>query len=401
MKKNILLILLATFLIFIVQFPSQVKAETTNEIDIYVFTKEGCSKCKELKEFLSDLEDDYIIHYYAKEDEENKDLLNGMKEIFDAEGTSFGYPFTIIGGKHFIGFSNSIRSSMLNYISFFTDDSYKDKFPYYDIVKMYQNNEEIKDEYLIDDVYEIPLLGKIDAQKTNLVLLSVVLGFLDGINPCGMWVLLFILSLLIPTNDKKKIWALGGTFILISGILYLILMMAWINFVDLFRSNILLMITGIFALAFGGFNIYKYIQSKIKKEEGCDVTSANQKRKLSKRIKGFIQKDNLWIAILGIAGITIIVNLIEVACSAGWPAIYSNILVANRLTQGERFMYTLIYVLFFLIDDIIVFLIAVFSLKIKAFSNILTKYSHLIGGILMIIFGILMVFFPEFVLLYL
>ncbi len=401
MKKNIILVLLISlFTLTLSAFP-QVKAEEATEIDIYVFTKQGCSKCEELKKFLKTLEDDYNVHYYDKDEEENKDLLNKMKEVFVTEGTSFGWPFTIIGGKHFIGFSSSIRSSMLSYLTFFTEDNYKEKFPYYDIVKMYQNGEEIKEEYLIDDKYEIPILGEIDAKKTNLILLSVILGFLDGINPCGMWVLLFILSLLIPTNDKKKIWILGGTFILVSGILYLVLMMAWINIVDVFKSSLLLMITGIFALGFGGFNIYKFIQSKIKKEDGCDVTSANQKRKLSKRIKEFIQKDNIWIAILGIAGVTIIVNLIEVACSAGWPAIYSNILVANRLTQGERLIYTLIYVLFFLIDDIIVFLIAIFSLRIKAFSNILTKYSHLIGGILMLIFGILMVFFPEFVLLYL
>ena len=267
---------------------------------------------------------------------------------------------------------------------------------------MYQNGEEIKDEYLIKDKYNIPLIGEVEAKDANLFFVSIILGFLDGINPCGMWILLFILSLLIPTNDKKKIWILGGTFILTSGIFYFALMMAWINLMGLFDdSKVLLIVTGIFALLFGGYNIFKYIKSRIKKEDGCDVQSASQQRRMSKKLKEIVTNEKLWLAVIGIIGITITVNLVEVACSAGWPAIFSNMLVASHVTTKARFWYTLLYVFFFLIDDIIVFTIALLTLKVKVISNVLTKYAHLVGGILMIIFGILMIFFPEFVTMYL
>lgn len=402
------LIVFLTFL-FLCVFSFNVKAEPTNlssnnkEIDIYVFTQESCKNCAKMKEYLNGLDLDYVtVHYYDYESTEYEELYEKMREVFVEKGTAFGFPFTIIGGKYYIGYNDYIAKSIRKYITIFSDESYSQKTPYHDIIKMYQNGEEIKDEYLIKDKYNIPLIGEVDAKNANLFFVSIILGFLDGINPCGMWILLFILSLLIPTNDKKKIWILGGTFILTSGIFYFALMMAWINLMDLFDdSKILLIVTGIFALAFGGYNIYKYIKSRIKKEEGCDVQSASKQRKMSKKLKKIITNEKLWLAVVGIIGITITVNLVEVACSAGWPAIFSNMLVASHVTTKARLGYTFLYVFFFLIDDIIVFTIALLTFKVKAISNVLTKYAHLIGGILMIIFGILMVFFPDFVTMYL
>ena len=57
----------------------------------------------------------------------------------------------------------------------------------------------------------------------------------------------------------------------------------------------------------------------------------------------------------------------------------------------------LIYILFFLIDDIVVFVIAMLTLNIKGISSKYGKYSHLIGGIIMILIGILMIFKPEWI----
>ena len=67
------------------------------------------------------------------------------------------------------------------------------------------------------------------------------------------------------------------------------------------------------------------------------------------------------------------------------------------LTPEEisQIIYSIIYVIFFLIDDIIIFFIAMKTLEIKAISNKFGKYSHLIGGIIMLIIGFLMLYKPE------
>lgn len=61
--------------------------------------------------------------------------------------------------------------------------------------------------------------------------------------------------------------------------------------------------------------------------------------------------------------------------------------------------YILIYILFFLIDDLVVFFIAMITLHITGITTKYSKYSHLIGGVIMVIIGILLIFKPEILML--
>lgn len=97
--------------------------------------------------------------------------------------------------------------------------------------------------------------------------------------------------------------------------------------------------------------------------------------------------------------LAISVNFIELACSAGLPLLFTQILVLNNLSKLSYMIYILIYIFFFLIDDIIVFVIAMFTLKITGISNKYSKYSHLICGIIMLLIGLLMIIKPEWLML--
>ena len=74
---------------------------------------------------------------------------------------------------------------------------------------------------------------------------------------------------------------------------------------------------------------------------------------------------------------------------------FTQILAINEVGKVGQILYSILYVLFFMIDDIIIFVIAMKTLEIKAISNKYGKYSHLIGGLIMIIIGVLMVYKPE------
>ena len=74
---------------------------------------------------------------------------------------------------------------------------------------------------------------------------------------------------------------------------------------------------------------------------------------------------------------------------------FTQILAINEVGKVGQILYSILYVLFFMIDDIIIFVIAMKTLEIKAISNKYGKYSHLIGGLIMIIIGVLMVYRPE------
>ena len=98
---------------------------------------------------------------------------------------------------------------------------------------------------------------------------------------------------------------------------------------------------------------------------------------------------------MGIILLAASVNLVELACSAGFPTIFIEILNINELTQIQNLLYILLYILFFLIDDIVVFVIAMTTLKITGISTKYNRLSHLVGGILMILIGLLLIFKPE------
>lgn len=89
------------------------------------------------------------------------------------------------------------------------------------------------------------------------------------------------------------------------------------------------------------------------------------------------------------------VNIIELLCSLGLPVMFSEILAVNNISKTGQVLYSLLYVFFFLIDDIVVFIIAMKTLEIKAISNKFGKYSHLIGGIIMLVIGLLIILKPE------
>ena len=374
---------------------TNVKAAGLYDVNVYVFAQDGCPKCASLKVYLNELaeENDHItVKVFDRSnirDTQNHKINKKVREVYNIDTTD--YPLTVIGGKFVIGYSANREKEIEDYIEYYSNKQHVD------VVNKIVLGDFIKEEWIEPNkVFNIPLIGEVAAKEANLFLVSILIGFADGINPCGMWVLLFIISMLIPSRDKKKIWILGGAFIITSGVFYFLMLMGWTALVSKFAGNkLFLIISGIIALAAGGFNLYKYIKAKVNKEEGCDVTSAKQKRKITKKVKSLINEKNIWIAIVGVGGVTLLINLFELACSAGWPYIFTTILAENNLSFGGELFYILVYVIFFLIDDIIIFTIAILSLRIKAVSNKLSKYAHLIGGILMIIFGILMIFFPD------
>ena len=222
-----------------------------------------------------------------------------------------------------------------------------------------------------------------------------IIGFVDGFNPCAMWILIFLISMLIGMNNKKRMITLGVAFLTTSALVYMGIMLSWLEILKkLINESYMQYLIGIVAIVAAIWNLYSYYKST-KKETGCEVVNNDSRKKIINKIKKFTSEKSFILALLGVMGLAISVNFIEFACSAGWPIIFTNILKINNLSGIQSFIYILIYIFFFLIDDIIVFSIAMFTLNIKGISNKYSKYSHLIGGILMLIIGLLMIFAPN------
>ena len=255
-------------------------------------------------------------------------------------------------------------------------------------------NENYTSSYPGEEKFTIPVLGEINSRTVSLPVLAIIMGTVDGFNPCAMWILIFLITMLFGINDQKKMWILGIAFITTSGLVYFLFMISWLSLATFLTKIVLIrLLISIFAIIFGMTNIYRYIKSN-SQDVGCDVTNEKQREKIINKIKKIISEKSFILSLLGIMFLAVSVNILELLCSLGLPVIFTQVLSFNNLNTIQYLFYIGIYILFFLIDDILIFWIAMKTLSIKGISNKYTKYSHLIGGIIMIIIGLLMVLKP-------
>lgn len=399
--KYIVILVLALF-----TFIPSTKALEENIVNIHLFYSKVCPHCAKEIKVINELEKKYNklkVYKHETSTQEAYELLKKVENHFNIKVKTV--PFTVIGEKYYSGYSEeNTKKEFVEIIEVYSKTGYKD------IVGEYMGNIELPKEEInnntkdnIDDlikeeknnkIVNIPLIGKINLKNLAIPLVTIIIGLLDGFNPCAMWVLLFLISMLLGMKDKKRMWSLGLAFIITSSLIYFLFMVAWLNItsiitkVTLFRT-----IIAIIALIGGSINFYSYL--KTRKETGCNVIDDKKRAKIFDKIKKFTHEKSFILALLGIISLAITVNLVELACSAGLPVMYIEILNMNNLSNLEYYLYIILYVIFFMLDDIIVFTVAMISLELTGFSTKYGKLSKLIGGILLIAIGILMLIKPE------
>lgn len=394
MKKLKMFLILTLFLILFIPFG--INAEE-NEIRLYLFHSSSCPHCKAEIEFLESIKDDYpslkVIEYEVSGNAMNYNFYNKVMKKTGINAT--GVPFTLIGTDYYVGFDENtstdkeIKKSIEKFL----------KGDYVDVVAKIKNDEDISDiKYNVDSSAEkeIPILGKIDSKSVSLPILSIVMGALDGFNPCAMWVLLFLITMLFNMKDKKKMWILGLTFLTTSALVYLFIMLAWLKVAISFTTvKWIRILIALVALCGGIVNLNSYRKSIQNKTDGCEVVDDKKRKKTFKKIKDIVNEKKFILSLIGVITLAVSVNFIELACSAGLPLIFTQVLALNNLSTLEYSIYMFLYILFFLLDDIVVFVVAMLTLNVKGISSKYGKYSHLVGGIIMVLIAVLMLFKPE------
>ena len=241
----------------------------------------------------------------------------------------------------------------------------------------------------------IPIINKtVDLTNYSLLTMSIILGTIDGFNPCAMWVLVLFLTALIAVGNKVKMFRVAGLFILAEAVMYFFILNAWIyawDFVGL--DKLVTPLVGIVGIIGGIFFIRNYLKKGDTLE--CEVTDFEQRAKISKKIKDIANKPFTLLTALAIIGLALSVNVIEFACSVGIPQTYTKILQINEVPFWTRQFYTFIYIIGYMVDDIIVFGFALMSINKLQLTTKYSKWVNLFGGILMIILGLIMLIKPS------
>ncbi|MFA6528096.1 MAG: glutaredoxin [Candidatus Gracilibacteria bacterium] len=375
MKK--LLIIAFSLLIL---FPATASAQA-QPLEFSVFTREDCAHCQDLEAFLegdfAEKFPDIKPKYYDLADQENYDLFT---QFCGENDLSKGTPKILIGGEVISGFisADTTGTKIIELAGTMTESEYFEKY----------------DKTCTDSsTIVLPFFGEIDPQEYSLATLAIILGFVDGFNPCAMWVLIMFLTLLLQAGSRRKMIELAGMFIIAETVMYYLILNVWYKTWDFVKlDQFVTPIIGLISIGAGIFFLYEFFTNK---SNECKVTSFDQKRRLSARIKELVDSPfsiGIFFATLGLA---FSVNIIEFACSIGIPQAFTKILELNNLSFALRQLFTLIYTFFYMIDDFLVFGIALWAFQYMHLTTKYTRYCLVIGGVAMLVLGYFFIFDPS------
>jgi hypothetical protein len=335
-----------------------------------VFVREGCPHCADAKVFLES---------FARERPRLKILFRELGEdpgaIEDLIGHSRaagiwppGVPTFVVKGRVLLGF-DSARGT----------------------------GEQLK--ALVDGVAPAPgevrtaLFGSLSANELGLPLFTLALGLLDGFNPCAMWVLLFLLSLLVHLRDRRRMALVAGTFVLASGAVYYAFMAAWLNvFMVVGVSDPLRLALGSVALLVGVVNVKDFAAWG----RGPSLSiPESAKPGLYARVRSVINARNLPAAMVAVAVLAVVVNFFELLCTAGLPAIYTAVLSQQGLGTAAYYGYLGLYILAYVADDALMVTIAVAAFGSRRLGEREGRWLKLVSGAVMLLLGAAMILRPE------
>jgi len=423
-----------------------------NDFKVYLFWSEGCPHCEAEKEYLNEIKDNYpgmeIIMYEATGSIEEYNLL---KEFCDAYDVTFITPLIFIGNDYVSGFVDKETTGLeikekldycLEHGCIDPIDKVKGigKISKGEAVKISKTVPEVislleeypNASYIVDIQYgtnnymvrwrvkdieisveidsetgeivsgeknkeeeqiSIPFIGDVYPSEINLPLLTIMVGGLDGINPCAIWVLCFLMSFLIYMRDKKRMLIVGVTFVITSGIVYFMFMAAWLNFfllvgyVDVMRIAI-----AILAITMGIINVKDFFLFK----RGVSLTIPDSKKpSLMKRMRGLLKKESTFALILGTMALAFFANLIELLCTAGFPAIYTRILTLNALSALKYYLYLVLHNAVYVMPLMIIVVSFVVTMGRRKFTERQGRILKLVSGAIMLLLGLIMLLKPE------
>jgi glutaredoxin len=380
----VVLILFLGALAFFYSGPQTIQQDVGSGFVVHSFYLPTCPHCAEQKPIINELSVEmnnvsFIMHDASTADGSRLFYTLALESGMDT--SNLGVPTTFVGKKPLVGVHS--KQEIIDEIAYCQNNCIGQKSEEKGTVQSAATG--LKE-------FDLPFVGRTDLTSISLPMLALVLGLIDGFNPCAMWVLVYLIALLMNVNDKRKFWLIIGTFVISSGILYFLFMTAWLNvFLVIGYMRIVTILIGMVALGGGILSLREYILTK--GALTCKVGDESSHKKTMDKINQIISSPLSVGIFFSIVVLAFVVNSVEFVCSSAIPAVFAQILAISNITDLERYAYIALYDFFFMLDDLLVFGLA--ALAVTAFGEKYAKYCKLIGGLIMLVMGSILLFAPH------
>ena len=339
---------------------------------LHVYVREGCPHCADAKRFLAGLaESRPELQVVLREVDRDPAARDALVAISAAVGAwPPGVPTFVYGARVLVGFDDAehVGAELVRLL----DEAAPHAPP---------------------DAVESSLFGTLKASEIGLPLFTLALGLLDGFNPCAMWVLLFLLSLLVRLKDRRRMAMVAGTFVLASGAVYYAFMAAWLNvFLFVGMSEALRIGLAALAMLIGFINVKDFFAFR----RGVSLSiPESAKPGLYARARAILKAESLPASLAAVAVLAVVVNFVELLCTAGLPAIYTAVLTQHALSPLAHYGYLGLYILAYIADDALMVGTAVLALGSGKLDERGGRRLKLLSGAVMLALGLVMLLRPQ------
>jgi glutaredoxin len=416
MKGVLFFSLLGLFLISLFVFPVEKVSSQNSQVNMYFFWGDGCPHCASAKPVLRAIaEGNSGITLYEFEVYQSEENLNLFYQIAEAYGTvPQAVPTVFIGERYWIGYSEDIKVEIESYLNQCLANGCKDlaegivdgesalptaipetvtETPT-EVPATPANTPPAAENVEYENLITLPLFGTINLSKQSMLISTLLISFVDGFNPCSIWVLSMLLAVTLNTRSRKKVLIIGFVFIFVTGLIYALFIAGLFTVLRVVRFvGWVQLIVALVALAFALINIKDYFWYK----EGVSLTIKDEKKPgIYKGIRRVVRaEDSIWTMV----GATIIlaagVSLVEFSCTAGFPVLWTNLLNSQNVTGAAFLGLLLVYMFIYQIDELGIFLVSVFTLRKTRLEEKHGRLLKLLGGSLMLALALVMLIDPT------
>jgi hypothetical protein len=240
---------------------------------------------------------------------------------------------------------------------------------------------------------DLPLFGRVDPASLSLPALTAVLAALDAFNPCAFFVLLFLLSMMAHQKSRKRMLAIGGVFVMISGLMYFAFMAAWLNVFQIFGHLAwVTLAAGALAVLVGALNVKDFFG--IGKGLSLSIPES-RKPDIFRRTRAIVGADRMPAMLAATIVLAVAANFYELLCTAGFPMVFTRLLTLAELSPAGRYAYLAAYNLIYVLP--LAAIVAVFAgtLGARKLTEREGRLLKLMSGLMMLGLGLLLLLAPE------